>query len=293
MRSLIWRQHRWQLLWTAVLLAAVGVVMVLVAHSANGWLADYHHWQQELRAAGCEVPGGGVPVHPDPACHALLAKYPQGSQSSFASTYNFAITAFEEGLPLLLVILGVLVGAPMVAREFEQRTQLVAWSQSVRRSRWYATKTLTIASALALFGVVAGVANDRLQTPLTSGGLTSSRWPWFFSMDATLAAEAVLAFALAAALGAWLHRTVAAIGAALVCWLIIFGACAWAIRNVTPVHRAAGDRDVPDGSWLLGGNQYHPAGQYWPLQAGFTILLLLVAALLLWSGWRATRTRGV
>jgi hypothetical protein len=276
-----------------LLLAAVGIVMVLVAHSADRWLAGYHAWQRELRAAGCQVPGGGVPVHPEPACHALLAKYPQGSQSSFANAYNFAIAAFEEGLPLLMVVLGVILGAPMVAREVEQRTQLVAWTQSVRRGRWYVTKVLTIATVLALVGIAAGIANDRLQIPLTAGGLTSSRWPWFFSMDATLAAEAVLGFALAVALGAWLRRTVAAIGAALVGCLLIFLITAWAIRNLTPVHHAAGDRDVPDGSWLLGGNSYHPAGQYWPLQTSYTIGLLIIAGLLLWAGWRSTRRRGV
>lgn len=291
MKCLIWRQHRWQLLWTMVLLLAIGVGMVLVAHSADRWLASYHAWQQDLQRAGCQVPGGGVPVHPDPACHALLAKYPEGSQSSFANTYNFAIVVFEEGLPLLMVVLGVLLGAPLVAREVEQRTHLVAWTQSVRRGRWYAAKALTLAAVLAVVAVVAGIANDRLQIPLTSGGLTTSRWPWFFSMDATLAAEAVLAFALAVALGAWLRRTVAAIGAALVCWLLIFAVTAWAIRNVTPLHHAATDRDIPDGSWLLGGNDYHPAGQYWSLQTGYAIALLLLAALLLWAGWRATRSR--
>jgi hypothetical protein len=297
MKCLIWRQHRGQLLWTAVVLVAVAVGTALVAHSANQWLSSYHAWQRAIAAAGCPVPadsGVNQVIHVDATCKALLAKYPSyGAQPVFAHKYNFAIVVFEEGIPLLMVLLGVLLGAPIVARELEQRTQLVAWTQSVGRGRWYAAKSVTIASSLALAGIVAGIANDRLQIPLTSGGLTTSRWPWFFSMDVTLAAEGVLAFALAVALGAWLRHTLAAIGVALVCWLLIFVATAWAIRNVTPVRHAASDRGIPDSSWLLGGNNYHPAGQYWPLQTVYTVALLCIASLLLWSGWRATRTRGV
>src|SRR5690349_22192626 len=45
----------------------------------------------------------------------------------------------------------------------------------------------------------------RSQIPLDRGGLTSSRWIWFFSIDLAPAAEAVLAFALAAAIGAYLR----------------------------------------------------------------------------------------
>lgn len=291
MKCLIWRQHRGQLLWTAIVLAALAVGMVLVAHSADGWLSNYQAWQRQLRAAGCAVPGGGVPLSMPASCQHLLAKYPEGAQPAFANAYNFAILVFEEGVPLLLVLLGVLVGAPLVAREVEQRTQLVAWTQSVTRGRWYAAKTGTLAAGVVTAGLIAGIANDRLQIPLTSGGLSISRWPWFFSIDVTPAAEALLAFALAVALGAWLGRTLVAIGVALASWLMLFVVTAIVIRNATPLRHAAGDRGVPDDAWHLGGNQFHPASQYWSLQTGYTIGLLLIAALLLWAGWRVTRTR--
>jgi hypothetical protein len=290
-KCLMWRQHRGQLLWTAAVLVALAIAMVLAAHSADAWLSDYHAWQQQLRAAGCPVPGGGVPVSAPKSCHDLLAKYSDGAQPAFAQAYNFAILVFEEGVPLLLVLLGVLIGAPLVAREVEQRTQLVAWTQSVTRRRWYATKTGILAAGIVITGLIAGIANDRLQIPLTTGGLSQSRWPWFFSIDVTPAAEALLAFALAVALGAWLGRTLVAIAAALTTWLLLFVMSVLVLRNATPLRHAAGDRGVPDDAWHLGGNQYHPASQYWPLQTTFTVAIVLIAALLLWSGWRATRTR--
>jgi hypothetical protein len=221
----------------------------------------------------------------------LLTHYRGGAQSSFASAYNYAIPVFEEGLPLVMVIIAVLVGAPLVAREVEQRTQLVAWTQSVARRRWFITKAVVLGAGVAAVGLVAGVVNDRLQIPLSAGGLTRSHWPWFFSIDLAPAAEAVAAFALAVALGAWLRRTLPAIGAALVGCLALFLLTGWAVRSLTPLSRTRGLRGAPDDSWLITSGEYHPASQYWPLQLTYVAILLLLTALLLAAGWRATRAR--
>ena len=199
----------------------------------------------------------------------------------------------RKGIPLLLVLVGVLVGAPLVAREVEQRTHLVSWTQSIARRRWYLTKVGVLGAALVAVGAVAGFVNDRVQIPLTRGGLTSSRWPWFFSIDLAPAAMTLLAFAVAVAAGAILRRTIAAIGASLVGFLFLFTATGWAVRTLTPVSRAVGDRGTPDDAWHLGGGQYHPASQYWPLQASYLTLLVAVSAGLLTLGWRATRPRHI
>lgn len=41
MKCLLWRQHRGQLLWTAVVLAVAGAVTTAVSRSAERWLASY------------------------------------------------------------------------------------------------------------------------------------------------------------------------------------------------------------------------------------------------------------
>ena len=43
MKCLLWRQHRDQLVWTAVVLVITGAVMAAVRHSADRWLTDYAH----------------------------------------------------------------------------------------------------------------------------------------------------------------------------------------------------------------------------------------------------------
>ena len=128
---------------------------------------------------------------------------------------------------------------------------------------------------------------------MSRGGLTSSRWIWFYSIDLAPAAYAVLAFTLAVMFGAYLRRTLPALGAALVSFLALFLITGWAVRTLTPTSHAAGSRGGPDTGWTVSGQYYHPASQYWPLQLTYFASLLLLATAILVLGWRATRTRTV
>lgn len=282
MTRVIWLQHRGEALVAIVTLAVMCGLMLWVGLSASHGLASF-------RAAGClrSSPADAIarlgPGKAAPQCAAL---------ERFAAQHNFAILVFEEGVPAALAILGVLVGAPLVAREIEQRTQLVAWTQSVSRNRWYMTKIISIGAGLTVVAVIAGFANDWLQRPLTDGGLTSSHWPWFFSIDLAPSGEILLAFTLAVALGAWRRRTLPAIGSALVAFIVLLGASAVAVRTLTPTRHATGQRrSIPRDAWQVGQGAYHPAGQYWPLQLTLLAILLALASAFLAAGWYATRTR--
>lgn len=283
MTWLIWRQHRGQALWSAVTLAAMCALMLWVGLRASRTLGP-------SRASDCfDRPG------PRSAADAICGR----GLEQFATRYNYAIPVFEIGVPLVLAIIGALAGAPLVAREIEQRTQLVAWTQSVSRRRWYASKVLALGAGLAGVGLLAGLANYRLQRPLTDGGLTTSRWPWFFSAGVVPAGEVLLAFALAVALGAWLRRTLPAVGAALVSQLVLLLVTGRAVQILTPTSRTEPPRyEVPLDGWVIQTRQgpnvpYHPGSQFWPLQLTFLAVLLTLAAVLLALGWHATRTRAL
>jgi hypothetical protein len=298
MKCLIWRQHRWQLLWTGLFLVVLCGLAAWVGLRASQWITNYNAWLRLLHAHGCPLPDqrGTFTVHA--SCHDLLQRYPNGFQVAFGNAFNFTIPAFEEGVPLALAVIGALVGAPLVAREIEQRTQLVSWTQSATRRRWFVTKVVALGAALAAVGLIAGIANGRLQHPLTQGGLTSSRWVWFYSSDLALAGEIVVAFALAVALGAWLRRTLPAMVAAWVAFLPLLFASGWAVRNLGPTRLSTAPSRIAaaGGGWgIRSGNGilYHPASQYWPLQTVFLFILLAIAAALLVAGWYATRTRAV
>ncbi len=302
MICLLWRQHRGQALWAALILTAFCALMVGVALGATHWLTGYHRWIQALADAGCPPPdahGGTFHVGSAATCQALRGLYPAALQPAFVSRYNFTILVFQDGLPATLAIIGALIGAPLVAREIEQRTQLVSWTQSVSRRRWYVMKVTVLAAVLGVVGLVVGVVAQQLQSALGAGGLISSRWIWFFSMDLALAGEIVLAFALAVALGALLRRTLPAVGAALASFLVLLFASGWAVRSLTPARYTTGPSfDVPVGGWTIRTSQvhsvpFHPAGEYWPLQLVFLGVLLALAWCVLMIGWFATRTRAV
>jgi hypothetical protein len=302
MTCLIWRQHRGQALWTLITVTALCALMVNFGLSAEHWLAGYHIWLRQLAAAGCPPPtahSGVFHVRSAATCSALKNRYPGGLQASFTSRFSFAILFSQDGLPVVFAIVGALIGAPLVAREVEQRTHLAAWTQSVSRRRWYITKIAALAAALAVAGLAAGIANAWLQHQLSAGDTTSSRWSWFVSINLSLAGEAALAFALGVAFGALLRRTLPAIGAALAGFAVLLLGGRWMVQDLTPAIKTTGPRfAAPPGSWVLGSGRgvpvpYHPASQYWALQLVLLAVLLAAAAVALASGWRATRTRAV
>ena len=302
MTCLIWRQHRGQALWTVITVTALCVLIVGFGLSAEHWLAGYHSWLRQLAGAGCPPPNahsGVFHVRSAATCSALKDRYPGSLQAAFATRYSFAILLSQDGLPALLAFIGAMVGAPLVAREVEQRTQLAAWTQSVSRRRWYITKIGTLATALVVAGLTAGAANAWLQHQLTAGDTTSSRWSWFVSINLAVGGEAALAFALGVAFGALLRRTLPAIGAALAGFAVLLVGARWIALVLTPASTTTGPRfAAPPGSLVLGSATgipmpYHPASQYWPLQLILLAVLLALTAAALASGWHATRTRAV
>ncbi len=302
MSCLIWRQHRGQALWTIITVTALCLLAVNFGLSAEHWLAGYHSWLRQLAAAGCPPPtahSGVFHVRSAATCLALKDRYPGGLQVAFTSRYNFAILLSQYGLPAAFAIIGALIGAPLVAREVEQRTHLAAWTQSVSRRRWYTAKTSALAAGLALAGLTVGTINAWLQHQLTAGDAASSRWSWFVSINLAPGGQAVLAFALAVAFGALLRRTLPAIGAAVAGFTVLLLAALWIVQALTPASKTTGPHfTAPPSSWILGHGTgvpvpYHPAGQYWPLQLILLTVLLAFAAAALATGWHATRTHAV
>jgi len=123
-------------------------------------------------------------------------------------------------------------GGPLLAREFEQGTHRLAWTQSVTRSHWLGIR-LTMATGVLV--VVAAVAAlllswwwgrfDQLgissRAALERGGLVP-------------VATAMLAFAIATAAGALIRRVVPALAVGLVAVLVVAAALSLAAQSWLP-----------------------------------------------------------
>jgi ABC-type transport system involved in multi-copper enzyme maturation permease subunit len=117
---------------------------------------------------------------------------------------------FAFALLLLPVLLGALVGAPLVAREFEQRTHQLVWLQSITRTRWLTVKVVLVLGTGLLAAGVLMVLLTWWYSPFSQ--LSGSFNPVDFDFSGpVLLAATVLALALGIFAGTLMRRTVLAI----------------------------------------------------------------------------------
>jgi hypothetical protein len=127
---LTWRQHRQQMLAGAIGLALLAT-WLFVSH-----LGIARVWHTSGMASCLASPGRDC----------------SGPSDVFSTHYQ----GLQFLVPLFLIVpllVGLFWGAPLVAREIEQGTQRLVWTQSVTRSRWFWSKLALIATA-----AVAGAA---------------------------------------------------------------------------------------------------------------------------------------
>src|SRR5580700_4953026 len=86
--------------------------------------------------------------------------HPATVSSGFMTHYHL-LQFLSTGLVAVPALIGAFWGAPLVARELESGTYRLAWTQSITRTRWLASK-------IALIGA-ASVATTGLLTLMLTG----------------------------------------------------------------------------------------------------------------------------
>lgn len=178
---LTWRQHRWTVLGTAALVVAVAGLALGMA-----WHTD---------ATG--------------ETHELLGEW---GYVGTAQMLNLVPT-------VLGAVIAVFWAAPLLSREYEQRTHLVVWSQDITPLRWLTAKLVLLGVTAAAFAAGLGAALVKLMNSINAAGDHPRFWPFetsaFEAAPQVQAGYAAFGFALGLAFSAITRRTVLSMGLAL------------------------------------------------------------------------------
>jgi hypothetical protein len=231
----VWRQYRTQAAIGAALLAALAVLLVI---TGLRMAAQFH------AAVG-------------PCLAANDCRWPADNLSLGSGLIGFLVE-FTLAVP---AVLGMFIGAPLVAREIETGTAQFAWTQAVTRRRWLAVRVgWLLLAALAWGGAVAALVTW-WSGPKNAAYLNAFN-PGDFDVQGIMpAAYSLFAMALGIAAGTLIRRVLPALGVTLGGYfavrLIIMG---WLRQHyMTPVTTTFG----------LDKAFYRSQGAFWQLAQGF------------------------
>ena len=201
-----WRQHRMALAGAGILLGLCAVALAVTGLRMRASYAQYVR-------AGCALKVATV----GDRCGDLLGAYYHAGYPLTGNPQLVVVVGIV--VPLLI---GMFIGAPLLAREFEAGTVRFAWTQAVGRGRWVAAKLGLLGAALAVaaaaFGALAG-----WWLLLADGTINDGRWePQQFGLTAiTFTGWVLLMFTAGVFAGALLRRTVPAMAATATCGAVL------------------------------------------------------------------------
>ncbi len=253
MSWLIGRQYRAQAAIAGALLGAFAVLLVITG------LRMAAQWHDVI--AGCAAAPDGC--RGGTAYNVVLGGGPVG----FIVEFTLAVPA----------VLGMFVGAPLVARELETGTASFIWTQSVTRRRWLAIKVgWLLLAALAWGGAVAALVTW-WSGPRNAAYLNAFNPGDFDVQGVVPAAYSLFAMALGIATGMLVRRVLLAVGITLGGYFAVRLAVMGWVRShyMTPVTVTRSVRDYyqPSGAfWQYSRNIVSPAGPLLPAADGTPIV---------------------
>src|SRR5215472_13818629 len=164
----------------------------------------------------------GLKIHS--AYQAVVSCHPAGSAICDVANRpfsNYHQTAGDVLFILLLIppLVGVFVGAPVLARELETGTFRFAWTQGCGRLRWAVAKLALLAIAVTAAAGAFSLLFSWFYQPFFAARLDGVLAPQVFPLrGVAFAAWTLLAFSIGAIAGVLIGRTVAAMAASLAVW---------------------------------------------------------------------------
>jgi hypothetical protein len=279
-----WRQHRGQAISCLALLAALAVYAIIEGTSMRSAFSS------DGLAGSCLARTQGT------GCENGIGAF----MNEFGSEVNIA---FSNVVLIVPGLIGVLVGAPLVARELEYGTWRLAWSQTVPRARWLTVKLALVTGGLIILGAAMTAVITWYRAPMDrlTGHLVQNAYDY---EGLVLTAYILCAFGFAVLAGLLIRRSIPAMVAAFIPWLTIRLVIEFIVRDhfLAPLTTAMsaschsqagcgnGISSVPQSTGRIGdlvlgfkpGNlvSYQPADRFWPFQfieAGIFVALTAAA----------------
>jgi hypothetical protein len=195
---LTWRQHRFQFLVAVAVLALFTTMLVITGLNIAS----------TYRTSGL------------PSCFAVPGRDCEGVANLFNDRYH----GLRFLVPLFLILpalAGVFWGAPLVAREVEQGTHRLAWTQSVSRTRWAVTKIAALAIGTIAGAAVVAWTVSWWSRPFVTASNDRFSYGIFDLRGIVPVAYALFALAAGIAAGALIRRTVPAMAASIGAYLAV------------------------------------------------------------------------
>jgi hypothetical protein len=283
-----WRQHRSEAFGCLAVLAGLAIYAIMVGTSMR---TAFGHDGLAACLAGSQGAAG---------CPGAVTTF----TNEFGSEVNLAFWSAALIVPGLI---GVLVGAPLIARELEYGTWRLAWSQSVPRARLLAVKLALVTGGLVIVGAAMTAVITWYREPMDQ--LTGRFQHNIYDFEGLVPTAYILcAFGFAVLAGLLLRRSIPAMIAAFLPWLAIRLVVEFLFRPsfLAPLTIACGDTPsgcsgygnggsglsaIPPatghiGDWVLNtsagpkGNliSYQPADRFWIFQSIEAGLFVLLAA---------------
>ena len=118
-------------------------------------------------------------------------------------------------------LIGVFVGAPLVARELESGTFRFAWTQGRSRAQWIVTKLVLLGAALAVLTLAFSALFTWWYGPLDAISGRMTTYGAYEVSGLVFAARTLFGFTLGALLGVVIRRTVPAMAATGAAWVAV------------------------------------------------------------------------
>lgn len=201
MNWFVWRQHRKQFL-------VFGIIFVLYAALLVPTGLHFWHTYQQTRIGCRQNPA-------NPTCSDLASNLFQ------ANADHILFGLVPVAVLLLPTILGMFWGAPLLAKEYAEGTNSLAWTQSVSRRKWLTVKLAWLLVAAAVFmAAFAALLTWWSKTPNTLNMNRFNQLP-FVTQGIVPVAYGLFTVAFGILFGAWFRKTMIAIGVLLGLFVVV------------------------------------------------------------------------